>query len=111
MAARRAARREEILGRVDAALAASGRARGDTTLVAVSKTVGVDEVVAAIPILIEVNGSGEETKGGFAPSELRAAFGELQSLCGIRIEGLMTMAPRGDKDRARAGFSPSFAVR
>lgn len=187
-AARIAERREEILGRMDAALAASGRAREDATLVAVSKTVGVDEVVAAIDagyrvfgenrpqelnrkleglslrpdvppvrfdmignlqtnkinavlgrvelvhsigslhlasalaaraerrleagelvapqsILIEVNVSGEETKGGFSPSELRASFDELQSLCGIRIEGLMTMAPRGDKDRARACFS------
>ena len=47
-AARIAERREEILGRMDAALAASGRAREDATLVAVSKTVGVDEVVAAI---------------------------------------------------------------
>ena len=63
------------------------------------------ELVAPQSILIEVNVSGEETKGGFAPSELRAAFGELQSLCGVRIEGLMTMAPRGDKDRARACFS------
>ncbi|VWL99505.1 Uncharacterised protein [Collinsella intestinalis] len=29
----------------------------------------------------------------------------LQNLCGIRIEGLMTMAPRGDKSRARACFA------
>ena len=41
-------RRAEILARMDAALAVSGRTSGDATLVAVSKTVGVGEVLAAI---------------------------------------------------------------
>ena len=50
-------------------------------------------------VLIEVNVSGEETKGGFSPDELRRSMDGLQNLCGIRIEGLMTMAPRGDKSR------------
>lgn len=181
-------RREEIIERMDSALAVSGRSHNDATLVAVSKTVGVGEVLAAIdagyrafgenrpqelnrkleglslvqgipevrfdmignlqtnkinavlgraalvhsigslhlaravasraqrriesgelddvqPVLIEVNVSGEETKGGFSPEGLRRSFDELQALCGIRIEGLMTMAPRGDKDTARACFS------
>ena len=59
------------------------------------------ELVAPQRVLIEVNVSGEETKGGFSPDELRRSMDELQNLCGIRIEGLMTMAPRGDKSRAR----------
>ena len=56
-------------------------------------------------MLIEVNVSGEETKGGFSPDELRRSMDGLQNLCGIRIEGLMTMAPRGDKSRARECFA------
>lgn len=181
-------RRAEILQRVDASLAVSGRTRDEVELVAVSKTVGLMQVLAAIDagyrvfgenrpqelhrklegldlvqetrpvrfdmignlqtnkinavlgraelihsigtmhlaeavssrasrridagelaapqrVLIEVNISGEETKGGFSPDELRRSMDELQSLCGIRIEGLMTMAPRGDKSRARACFA------
>ena len=178
-------RRAEILQRVDASLAVSGRTRDEVELVAVSKTVGLMQVLAAIDagyrvfgenrpqelhrkleglelvqetrpvrfdmignlqtnkinavlgrihsigtmhlaeavssrvlrrldagelvvpqrVLIEVNVSGEETKGGFSPDELRRSMDELQNLCGIRIEGLMTMAPRGDKSRARACFA------
>lgn len=189
MYARRVAeRRDEIMERMNDALAMSGRAPGDARLIAVSKTVGVPETLAAIDagyrtfgenrpqelhrkleglslieglpevgfemignlqtnkvnavlgrvslihsigslhlaeavssraerrmasgelagpqsVLIEVNVSGEETKGGFSPNELRCALDELQGLCGIRIDGLMTMAPRGNKDRARACFA------
>ncbi len=56
-------------------------------------------------VLIEVNMGGEATKGGFAPSELREHMEELQNLCGISIQGLMTMAPRGNKDVARECFA------
>ncbi|WP_102337612.1 YggS family pyridoxal phosphate-dependent enzyme [Collinsella provencensis] len=181
-------RREEILARMDAAVRMSGRTLDDVELVAVSKTVGIPEVLAAIdagyrtfgenrpqelmrkleglgsivdlpsvrfdmignlqtnkinatlgrvklihsigslhlaeavssraarrmeagelkapqPVLIEVNVSGEETKGGFAPNDLRRHMDQLQNLCGIDIRGLMTMAPRGNKDVARSCFS------
>ncbi|MBM6682411.1 YggS family pyridoxal phosphate enzyme [Collinsella intestinalis] len=207
-------RRDEILTRFDAALARSGRPRGSAQLMAVSKTVGVDEVLAAIEVgyrlfgenrpqelnrkleglsaagvpvngltassegapatpdaltgetdaeqasvrldmignlqknkinsvlgraalihsvsslhlaraiseraarriaegglaapqdvLLEVNVSGEASKSGFAPEELRAAIDELQGLDGIRIRGLMTMAPRGDNRIARQTFA------
>lgn len=181
-------RRAEILQRVDASLAVGGRTRDEVELVAVSKTVGLMQVLAAIDagyrvfgenrpqelhrkleglelvqetrpvrfdmignlqtnkinavlgraelihsigtmhlaeavsnrasrrldagelaapqrVLIEVNVSGEETKGGFSPDELRRLMDGLQNLCGIRIEGLMTMAPRGDKSRARECFA------
>ena len=181
-------RREDILTRMGRALAASGRTLADVTLVAVSKTVGVDEVLAAIdagyrvfaenrpqelvrkldalgacegvpsvrfdmignlqknkvnavlgraalihsigslhlaeavssrverrvadgempapqPVLLEVNVSGEASKSGFSPDELRASIDSLRELCGIDIRGLMTMAPRGDKSVARACFA------
>ena len=177
------ARREQILERFYAALDRAGRPRDAARLIAVSKTVGVDETVAAIQagyryfaenrpqelvrkltglaehpelpevrfdmignlqtnkinavlgsaelihsvgslhlaqavrkieagelagpqrVLIEVNVSGEESKGGFSPDEIRAAAGELAELGGICVQGLMTMAPRGNKDVARRTFA------
>jgi len=46
-----------------------------------------------VSVLLEVNVSGEESKHGFAPDEVREQWTELSRLDGIRIEGLMTMAP------------------
>jgi PLP dependent protein len=43
--------------------------------------------------LLEVNVSGEETKHGFTPDELRKGFAALAKLPHLRIRGLMTMAP------------------
>ena len=58
-----------------------------------------------LPVLLEVNVSGEESKHGFRPDELRASAGELADLPGIRIEGLMTMAPFvADEARIRPVF-------
>jgi len=44
-------------------------------------------------VLLEVNVSGEASKHGFAPDELLATAGSLLTLPGIRVGGLMTMAP------------------
>jgi len=44
-------------------------------------------------VLLEVNVSGETSKHGFTPEELLAQAGELLALPGIRVAGLMTMAP------------------
>lgn len=46
--------------------------------------------------LLEVNVSGETTKHGFTPAELRRAFAPLAKLPRLRIAGLMTMAPYSD---------------
>ncbi len=46
-----------------------------------------------LSVLVEVNVSGEASKHGFAPAELLATGAELLALPGIRIAGLMTMAP------------------
>lgn len=181
-------RRDEIMARVDEALERSGRAPGSVRVMAVSKTVGTPQVLAAIeagyglfgenrpqelvrklgelaevsdlppvrfdmignlqtnkinavlgraacihsvsslhlaeaissraerriesgelaaaqPVLLEANVSGELSKSGFTPDELRAAFPRLSELRGILIQGLMTMAPRGDKSIARSTFA------
>jgi pyridoxal phosphate enzyme (YggS family) len=46
----------------------------------------------AIDALVEMNLSGEESKGGFRESELRAEAERLTTLAGIRVRGVMTMA-------------------
>lgn len=46
-----------------------------------------------LSILVEVNVSGESSKHGFTPDELRQAAPELLRLPGVRVQGLMTMAP------------------
>ena len=43
--------------------------------------------------LVQVNTSGEETKGGFSLDELRAAAPRLAEMAGLELSGVMTMAP------------------
>jgi hypothetical protein len=67
---------------------------------------------AVVSALIEVNVSGEETKGGFAPGELEPALGELARLKNLRLDGLMTMAPVvDDPEKARPLFAQLRALR
>ncbi len=54
--------------------------------------------------LIEVNVSGEQTKGGLAPAEVPAFLDACRQMEGLRVRGLMTMAPRGDAGAARDAF-------
>ena len=56
-------------------------------------------------VLLEVNVSGEASKSGFSPDGLRACVGDVVGLDGIRVRGLMTMAPAGEPDEARRTFS------
>jgi PLP dependent protein len=59
-----------------------------------------------LPILIEVNVSGEESKHGLSPDELPWALEELQNLENLRVDGLMTMAPFvDDPEQARPLFA------
>ncbi|MBO7673933.1 MAG: YggS family pyridoxal phosphate-dependent enzyme [Atopobiaceae bacterium] len=55
--------------------------------------------------LMEVNVSGEASKSGFAVADARPAADAIMGLEGIRLEGLMTMAPANDRDAARKTFS------
>lgn len=71
----------------------------------VQRRIESGELAAAQPVLLEANVSGELSKSGFTPDELRAAFPRLSGLRGILIQGLMTMAPRGDKSVARSTFA------
>ncbi len=49
-----------------------------------------------VSILIEVNMAGEETKYGVKPQDAEKLVREISLLPGIRIEGLMTVAPYVD---------------
>lgn len=51
-----------------------------------------------VEVLVEVNVSGEASKGGFAPDALAAFAERLPRLSGIRVRGVMTMAPLGAGD-------------
>lgn len=47
-------------------------------------------------VLLQVNVSGEETKFGLVPEEVKDFASEAAGLSGIRVRGLMTMAPYAD---------------
>ena len=145
-----AARRAQIVARIEAACARAGRDVSEVSPVAVSKTVGTGELLAAwragwrrfaenrpqeltrklafveqtpemagagqvserserhgaaSDVLLEVNVSGEASKSGFSPDGLRACVDDVLACPGIRVRGLMTMAPKADPDCARRTFS------
>jgi len=55
--------------------------------------------------LVQVNASGEGTRGGFEPDALVEGVGRIVGMPGMRVEGLMTMAPFTDDQRVvRAVF-------
>ena len=56
-------------------------------------------------VLVQVNASGEASKGGFSPAALGAAAGQLRGLEGLEVCGAMTMAPLDADDAVlRATF-------
>lgn len=70
------------------ALDAFGRARG-----------------APLPVLLEVNCSGEEAKGGFKPIDALGIGAKAARLTGVTVRGLMTMAAyTDDPQQARPTF-------
>ena len=57
-----------------------------------------------VPVLLEVNCSGEAAKGGFAAAEM-PALATGWSLSGVSVRGLMTMAAYSDNpEEARPAF-------
>lgn len=63
------------------------------------------EMKKVVEGLVEVNVSGEQTKHGFRPDELRTEFPTLTELPHLRIRGLMTMAPYSENpEEARPFF-------
>lgn len=62
------------------------------------------ELAVVQPVLLQVNVSGEGSKHGFQPDELQAVLEASRDLPGVRIRGLMTMAPFGHPEEARRVF-------
>ncbi len=103
-----------VLGRVELIHSIGTMHLAEAVSSRASRRLDAGELAAPQRVLIEVNVSGEETKGGFSPDELRRSMDELQNLCGIRIEGLMTMAApqrvlievNVSGEETKGGFSP-----
>lgn len=62
-------------------------------------------------ILVEINSGREENKGGVLPEDARAAVREFDALAGIRVRGLMTMAPVcANIEDSRKYFRETYAI-
>ncbi len=55
-------------------------------------------------ILLQVNNANEEAKSGFAVEDLRKTFPEIIALKGIKVEGLMNIAPIASESELRVLF-------
>lgn len=64
------------------------------------------EAEAEVDVLAQVNTSGEDSKGGFDMDNALEAIHEAAELPGLRVQGLMTMAPFVDDE---AVLSRTFA--
>jgi len=58
------------------------------------------ELARTADIFVQVNVAGEAQKGGFAPEELGDSLQEIMSLPGLRVLGLMCMAPYTEEPEA-----------
>ena len=64
-----------------------------------------DKQAQTVPVLIQVNTTGEITKQGFFPEEMRSAVSEIKKLNRIQILGLMTIGPLTEnQDEIRKSF-------
>ena len=58
-----------------------------------------------VPVLVQANVSGEATKGGFRPGDLGDVLPRIAALPGLRVAGLMTLAPQcADPEAVRPVF-------
>jgi len=61
------------------------------------------EMGEIVPILVQVNASGEPVKSGFEPDAAGAAIRGLLELPGLEVRGLMTMAPFVEDEKILRG--------
>lgn len=57
-----------------------------------------------MPVLVEINIAGEEAKFGIKSEEAESFIEQIKNLKGIKIEGLMTMAPLVEAEKTRPYF-------
>jgi len=66
----------------------------------------------SVDALVQVNVASEESKGGFAPADMPAESENLVARAGLRVMGVMTMAPLGADERTtRHVFQGARAAR
>ena len=63
-----------------------------------------EQIEVVQPVLLQVNVSGEESKHGVEPGDVRELLVEASSLPCVEVRGLMTMAPFGRPEDARWVF-------
>jgi hypothetical protein len=67
---------------------------------------------ARLPVLVEVNVGGEESKSGCRPEELEVVLSAVEREAGLRLLGLMTVPPfTEDPEGARPYFDRLVALR
>lgn len=76
--------------RIAAAVSQAALAENET--VSPANAPGVPPAPSPLPVLLEVNISGDEAKHGFAPEQMLEAIERLAQLPGLKIGGLMGMA-------------------
>jgi len=78
-----------------------------------AEAVNADGLSRAKPhaVLLQVNTSGEESKGGFSDAEMDGAIDSLRSMRGLELRGVMTMAPlNADEATLRSTFGRARAI-
>jgi len=74
----------------------------------IEEIVEIDKIAKKIgkvqDVLIEVNVSGEESKGGVKPEYVREIILKAQEFSNVRVIGLMTMAPYMEPEETRKYF-------
>ena len=66
----------------------------------------------SVDALVQVNVAGEGSKGGFAPADMPAEAEQFVARAGLRVTGVMTMAPLGADERTtRHVFEGARAAR
>ena len=66
----------------------------------------------SVDALVQVNVAGEGSKGGFAPADMPAEAEQFVARAGLRVTGVMTMAPLGADERTtRHVFQGARAAR
>ncbi len=65
-----------------------------------------------VPVLVQVNISGEASKGGFAPAQVAALADRLAAMPELLVQGVMTMAPfDAAEQELRAVFAGARAAK
>ncbi|HLJ67957.1 MAG TPA: YggS family pyridoxal phosphate-dependent enzyme [Chloroflexota bacterium] len=65
----------------------------DSTRLALKLGVAGERLRRTVPVLVEVNIAGEQSKTGFAPEGLDMVLEQLAGIGGLELRGLMTVAP------------------